>query len=327
LKILVTGGAGFIGSCFIRHMLEKYANYQIVNLDKLTYAGNLENLEDVKHHPGYKFIQGDICNSSSIFEIMHGIDCCINFAAESHVDRSIQCSEEFIKTNITGTHTLLCMAKELNIGRFIQISTDEVYGSLGQTGYFTEKSPLAPNNPYAASKASADLLVRSFFKTYGLPVIITRCSNNYGPYQYPEKLIPLFITNILNNKPVPVYGDGQGIRDWLYVYDHCSAIDAVLHNGKEGEIYNIAGQNEKTNLEITEIILKAFNKNASFLQHVEDRPGHDRRYALDISKIKNELGWQPSMPFDAGIKQTIDWYIHNKTWVNSIKVKQSLQPV
>ncbi len=322
MKLLVTGGAGFIGSCFIRHILNKYPDYKIINLDLLTYAGNIDNLKDIENNPNYFFVHGDICDKTLARELIGQVDCCINFAAESHVDRSITDPDVFINTNISGTHNLLNVAKELKLSRFIQISTDEVYGTLGKTGYFTEQTPIAPNSPYSASKASADLLVRSYFETFNLPVLITRCSNNYGPYQFPEKLIPLFISNLLQDKPIPVYGDGMNIRDWLYVYDHCSAIDAVLHKGKEGEVYNIGGNNEKANIEITKLLLKELNKPESLINYVEDRLGHDRRYAIDSSKIQNELGWSSSVTFEEGIKLTIQWYLNNQDWIDNILRKK-----
>jgi dTDP-glucose 4,6-dehydratase len=326
MKLLVTGGAGFIGSCFIRHILNSYPNYKIINIDKLSYAGNLENLKDVEKNPHYTFIKGDICDKELIAELMSEVDVCLNFAAETHVDRSITGPEVFIISNIMGTQNLLSWAKVFKINRFVQISTDEVYGSLGLTGYFTEKTPLAPNSPYSASKASADMLTRAYFETYKTPVLITRCSNNYGPFQYPEKLIPLFISNALQDKPLPVYGDGLNVRDWLYVYDHCNAIDAVLHKGKEGEFYNIGGNNEKKNIEITEIILDSLNKSKSLIKFVEDRLGHDRRYAIDSTKIQQELGWSPQTQFEDGIKTTIDWYINNQEWINNIlKRKQVIE--
>ena len=322
MKILVTGGAGFIGSCFVRHILKKYPDYKVINLDILSYAGNLDNLTDIESNPNYIFIKGDICDRKLINDIFSDVDCCVNFAAETHVDRSITDPDVFINTNVLGTQNLLYLAKETGLGRYVQVSTDEVYGSLGDTGYFTESTHIAPNSPYSASKASADLLVRSYFKTYKTPVLITRCSNNYGPYQYPEKLIPLFISNILNDKQVPVYGDGLNVRDWLYVYDHCSAIDAVMHKGQEGEVYNIGGNNEKTNLEITDIILNKMNKPSSLKKFVEDRLGHDRRYAIDSSKIQNELGWSPEVDFEKGIDLTIDWYLNNKEWIEKVNAKK-----
>lgn len=322
MKILVTGGAGFIGSCFIRYMLGKYPDYKIINLDALTYAGNLESLDDIKDNPNYSFVRGNICNFELVSMIMENVDAVINFAAESHVDRSITGPEIFVETNIKGTLTLLQCAKQSNVPRYIQISTDEVYGTLGETGHFTEETPLAPNSPYSASKASADLLVRSYFETYKMPVIITRCSNNYGPYQYPEKLIPFFISLLLRGEKVPVYGDGLNVRDWLYVYDHCSAIDAVLHNGRVGEVYNIGGNNEKSNLEITRLILNALDKGEDSIRFVDDRPGHDRRYAMCSDKIQNELGWHPSVTFEEGLNNTIDWYLHNQEWLGNMEIKK-----
>lgn len=320
--ILVTGGAGFIGNCFIRHMLQKYSNYKIINLDALTYAGNLENLYDVKDNPNYEFVNGDICDKDLVTQIVSGVDMIVNFAAETHVDRSITGPEIFIETNVKGTMTLLQAAKEFNIERYLQVSTDEVYGTLGDTGYFTETTPLAPNSPYSASKAGADMLVRAYYETYKVPTLITRCSNNYGPYQYPEKLIPFFISRLLRGEKVPVYGDGLNVRDWLYVYDHCAAIDAVLHKGHVGEVYNIGGHNEKTNLEITHLILDAMNKDESSIEYVRDRLGHDRRYAISNDKITSELGWKPSVTFEEGILLTIDWYLNNKSWMESIEQRK-----
>ena len=322
MKLLATGGAGFIGSCFIRYMLNKYPDYKILNLDALTYAGNLENLDDVKDNPNYDFVKGNICNTELVSMIMDNVDVVVNFAAESHVDRSIRGPEIFVETNIKGTLNLLQCAKQSNVQRYIQISTDQLYGSLGMTGYFTEDTPLSPNSPYSASKAGADLLVRSYYETYGMPVIITRCSNNYGPYQYPEKLIPLFIAQLLKGEKVPVYGDGLNVRDWLYVYDHCSAIDTVLHNGKVGEVYNIGGNNEKSNLEITRLILKALDKSEDYIQYVKDRLGHDKRYAICSDKIQTELGWHPSVTFEEGLNHTIDWYLHNQDWLGNMETKK-----
>ncbi len=323
MNILVTGGAGFIGSCFIRHILKKYQNYKVINIDALTYAGNIENLNDVKDNPNYKFVHGNICDKELVRELMKEVDCVVNFAAESHVDRSITGPEIFIETNVKGTLNLLQAAKDAKIERYLQVSTDEVYGSLGKTGYFYETTPLAPNSPYSASKASADLLVRAYYETYKMPVLNTRCSNNYGPYQYPEKLIPFFISRLLKGEKVPVYGDGLNVRDWLYVYDHCSAIDTVLHNGKIGEIYNIGGHNEKTNIEITKLILNAMGKDESSIEYVQDRLGHDRRYAISNDKIQSQLGWEPSLTFEEGIKITIDWYLNNQDWIKSIEQKKS----
>lgn len=319
MKILVTGGAGFIGSNFIHYILENYDD-EVINLDKLTYAGNLENLKDVENNPQYTFIKGDISDPEIVKEIVsQGVDYIVNFAAESHVDRSIEDPGIFIKTNVLGTQVLLNAAREYGVKKFVQISTDEVYGSLGKTGYFTEETPLAPNSPYSASKAGADLMVRAYHQTYNLPMNITRCSNNYGPYQFPEKLIPLFTTNAMENKELPLYGDGKNIRDWLHVKDHCRAIDLVMREGRNGEVYNIGGNNEKTNLEITEAILEVLGKPKSLIKFVKDRPGHDRRYAIDSSKIQRELGWQPEYTFEEGIKETIQWYMDNKEWWEKIK--------
>lgn len=319
VKILVTGGAGFIGSNFIRYMLNRYDDYEIINLDVLTYCGNLENLSGIEDNSNYSFIKGDITDRELISEITVNMDYIINFAAESHVDRSIEDPGVFIKSNILGTQVLLDAAKENNVKKYLQVSTDEVYGSLGKAGYFTESTPLAPNSPYSASKASADLMVRAYNKTFDLPVNITRCSNNYGQYQFPEKLIPLMISNALENKPLPVYGDGMNVRDWLHVHDHCTAIDLVLHNGKFGEIYNIGGNNEKANIEIVKLILKNLGKDESLIRFVKDRPGHDRRYAIDSSKIKEELGWKPEYTFETGITETIQWYLDNEEWWKRIK--------
>lgn len=323
MKLLVTGAAGFIGNCFVRHILNKYSDYQVINLDALTYAGNIENLDDVKNNPNYTFVHGDICDKNLVKDLISQVDTVVNFAAESHVDRSITGPEIFIDTNVKGTLNLLQAAKEIGIERYLQVSTDEVYGSLGKTGYFTENTPLAPNSPYSASKASADMLVRAYFETYGMPCLTTRCSNNYGPYQYPEKLIPFFISQLLKGEKVPVYGDGLNVRDWLYVYDHCAAIDTVLHKGKIGEVYNIGGHNEKTNMEITRIILAAMGKDESSIRYVEDRLGHDRRYAIDNTKIQTELGWKPSLTFEEGIKLTIDWYLNNQDWINALESKKA----
>ena len=322
-RLLVTGGAGFIGSCFIRHILKKHPDYKIINLDALTYCGNIENLKDIETNPNYTFVKGNICDKKLIRELISNVDCVVNFAAETHVDNSIKNPEIFIETNIQGALNLLQASKELGIERFLQVSTDEVYGTLSKTGYFYETTPLAPNSPYSASKASADLLVRAYYETYKLPVLITRCSNNYGPYQYPEKLIPFFISKLLKGEKVPVYGDGMHIRDWLYVYDHCEAIDIVLNKGKIGEVYNIGGHNEKTNLEITHLILNAMGKDESSISYVEDRLGHDRRYAISNDKITSELGWVPSITFEEGIKTTIDWYLNNQEWIKSIENRKA----
>lgn len=315
-NILVTGGAGFIGSNFVRHMLEVHPNYSIVNLDKLTYAGNLENLEDVNDHPKYRFVRGDICDRNLVESVIreHSIDTVVNFAAESHVDRSIMGPAIFIETNVAGTNILLELTNEYHVKRFIQISTDEVYGSLGPEGKFTEETPLRPNSPYAASKAAADLLALAYHHTYGTPVIVTRCSNNYGPYQFPEKLIPLMIANALSNKPLPVYGDGRNVRDWLHVRDHCAAVDLVLHKGKPGEVYNIGGNNEWKNIDLVKFLLKKLEKPESLITFVKDRPGHDRRYAIDSAKIERELGWKPRYTFEEGLSETIDWYLTHQPW-------------
>lgn len=332
--ILVTGGAGFIGSNFVRHMLTTHPDYKIINVDALTYAGNLENLKDVVDNKNYIFIKADIRDREKIETIFdnYDIDFVVNFAAESHVDRSIEEPDVFLTTNIIGTQVLLDVAKkhwkvnpddkycrEYKPGvKFLQISTDEVYGALGKTGKFVETMPLKPNSPYSASKASADLIVRAYYQTYGMPINITRCSNNYGPYQFPEKLIPLMINNCLKEKDLPVYGDGMQVRDWLHVNDHCAAIDTVLHKGKEGEIYNIGGNNEKTNIEIVKLIVKTLGKSEKLIKHVKDRPGHDRRYAIDNTKITNQLGWKPKYTFEEGIKETIQWYLDNREWIDNI---------
>lgn len=324
MKLLVTGGAGFIGSCFIRHVLAKHKDYEIINLDKLTYAGNIENLDDIKNDPRYQFVKGDIVDKKLAMELTSSVDVVVNFAAESHVDRSIEGPEIFIETNVKGTLNLLQASLKNKVKRYLQVSTDEVYGTLGKTGYFYETTPLAPNSPYSASKASADMLVRAYFETYKMPNLITRCSNNYGPYQYPEKLIPFFITKLLKGEKVPVYGDGLNVRDWLYVYDHCEAIDTVLNKGKEGEVYNIGGHNEKTNMEITRLILDAMGKDESSIEYVQDRLGHDRRYAIANDKIQSELGWEPSIKFEDGIKLTIEWYLNNQEWIQNILDKQKV---
>ncbi|WP_208560226.1 dTDP-glucose 4,6-dehydratase [Marinilactibacillus kalidii] len=320
MNILVTGGAGFIGSNFINHMLSTYEDYKIYNLDLLTYAGNLENLNRVKDKDNYQFIKGNIVNEELVDHIVkeHKINCIVNFAAESHVDRSITNPNIFVETNVNGTMNLLNIAKKNNIQKYVQVSTDEVYGSLGKEGFFTEKSPLAPNSPYSASKASADLLVLSYYETYGMNINITRCSNNYGPYHHPEKLIPLMVTNGIQNKKMPIYGDGENIRDWLYVDDHCEAIDLVLHKGVKGEVYNIGGNNERTNNEIVDIIINELGVADNLKEYVADRLGHDRRYAIDPSKIVNELGWKPKFNFDTGIIKTIKWYVDNENWWRSL---------
>jgi dTDP-glucose 4,6-dehydratase len=319
MRLLVTGGAGFIGSNFIRYMLSKY-DYQLINLDKLTYAGNLENLDDVKNNPRYTFIHGDIADEKCVQEIFtQDIDVVVNFAAESHVDRSIEDSGVFIRTNVEGTRVLLEAARRYGVERFVQISTDEVYGSLETEGYFTEESPLDPGSPYSASKTAADLLAMAYFKTYNLPVIITRCSNNYGPYQFPEKLIPLMITNAIEDKPLPVYGDGLNVRDWLHVRDHCVALDLVMRQGKPGQVYNIGGNNERKNIDIVRRILKELGKPESLITLVKDRPGHDLRYAIDATKLKKELNWLPTYTFEKGLQETVNWYCNNQKWWQKIK--------
>jgi dTDP-glucose 4,6-dehydratase len=318
-RILITGGAGFIGSCLIRLLLKEIPDCQITNLDLLTYAGNLDNLTDIADSPRYRFVHGDIQDAGLTKSLMKEVDFCINVAAQTHVDRSISSPEVFVSTNVLGTATLLQAAKEAGIQKFVQVSTDEVYGSLGPTGLFHEVSPLDPSSPYSASKASADLLALSYFKTFGLPVCITRCSNNYGPYQYPEKLIPLFILNASQNKPVPVYGDGMNVRDWIHVEDHAEALVRVLVDGTPGEIYNVGASMELPNLEITRLILKYTGKDDSLIQYVEDRLGHDRRYAIDSSKIQNQLGWMPSKNFEDALKETVEWYLTHPDWVKRLQ--------
>ncbi|TGA99819.1 dTDP-glucose 4,6-dehydratase [Sporolactobacillus shoreae] len=321
MKLLVTGGAGFIGSNFVHHMIKFHPEDTVVNYDLLTYAGNLENLKDVEDHPNYHFIHGDIRNRELLEYIIdqYQIDMVVNFAAESHVDRSIIEPDLFIKSNVIGTQNLLDVSKSKHVRKYLQISTDEVYGTLGSDGYFKETTPLAPNSPYSASKASADLIVRAYYETYGMNVNITRCSNNYGPYHFPEKLIPLMITNALEGKELPVYGDGQNVRDWLYVEDHCAAIDLVLQKGKPGEVYNIGGHNEKRNIDIVELIVDTLGKSRDLIKHVSDRLGHDRRYAIDPTKIETELGWKSQYMFETGIKKTIQWYLDHKNWWYKIK--------
>lgn len=332
---LVTGGAGFIGSNFIHYMLKKYSDIKIINVDKLTYAGNLENLKEIENHENYKFIRADICDKNAIESIFtqNSIDHVVNFAAESHVDRSIDNPEIFVKTNIEGTVNLLNVARKFwSIGddiyrdgcKFLQVSTDEVYGSLGKTGYFTETTPLCPHSPYSSSKAGADLIVSAYFDTYKFPVNITRCSNNYGPYQFPEKLIPLMINNALNHKDLPVYGDGMNIRDWLYVEDHCKAVDMVINNGKIGEVYNVGGHNERTNITIVKTIIDHIKScvdnsvSETLIKYVKDRKGHDKRYGIDPDKIRTDLGWEPETCFEVGIKKTIEWYLNNKAWMENV---------
>ena len=319
-RILVTGGAGFIGSNFVRMVLSEHPDCFVVNLDKLTYAGNLENLAEFMEHENHKFVKGDICDGVLVEKIIdeYQVDTIVNFAAESHVDRSITDPKAFIEANITGTLTLLEATRDKDLARFVQVSTDEVYGSLGPEGMFTEQTPLSPNSPYSASKAGADHLVRAFGHTWGVKYNITRCSNNYGPYQFPEKLIPLMINNALNDKELPVYGDGLQVRDWLYVYDHCTAIWQVLEKAPAGEIYNVGGCNEKANLEVIDLMLSRLGKPKSLIKHVTDRPGHDRRYAIDAGKIISELDWRPSVDFAEGLNKTIDWYLQSQQWLDNI---------
>ena len=317
MRILVTGGAGFIGSNFIKHMLNKYRGYRIINFDKLTYAGNLKNLADISDNKNYTFIKGDICDKNAVKKAMKGCNAVVNFAAETHVDRAILDAGSFVKTDVYGTYILLQSAMMHEVKRYIQISTDEVYGSI-EKGSFSEGNPLSPRNPYSASKAGADTLALSFFATYNTPVVITRSSNNFGPYQHPEKLIPLFITNLLEDKKVPLYGDGKNVRDWIYVADNCEAIDLIMHKGKDGEVYNISGGNEKRNIEITKLLLKKLDKNESYVEYVADRLGHDRRYSIDCRKIR-KLGWMPRYVFDSALDLTIGWYKNNKLWWKGLK--------
>ncbi|MEW6189274.1 MAG: dTDP-glucose 4,6-dehydratase [Actinomycetota bacterium] len=317
MKLLITGGMGFIGSNFIRYLINKYPDYRIINLDIMSYAANPDNLRDIEGNPRYKFVKGDICDPQIVDELAKDVDVIINFAAQSHVDRSILGPESFIKTDIYGTYVLLEAAKKYGHERYVQIGTDECYGSI-EKGSFKESDPLNPSSPYAASKGAADLLVHSYWVTFGLPILITRSSNNFGPYQYPEKLIPLFITNALEDEPLPLYGDGRNVRDWIYVIDNCEGIDFVLHKGKEGEIYNIAGGNERTNWEITEIILRELGKPKNLIKFVKDRPGHDRRYSLNCQKI-HQLGWRPRHNFEDAMRETIRWYVDNRWWWERIK--------
>jgi dTDP-glucose 4,6-dehydratase len=321
-KIMVTGGCGFIGSNFVRHIINNYPEVEVVNLDALTYAGSLENLRDVEKNPRYRFIKGNVCDPHAVAEAMDNADAVVHFAAESHVDRSIEDPSVFVMTNVAGTQVLLDRAMKLKLEFFVQISTDEVYGSLGPEGYFTETTPLSPNSPYSASKAGADMLALAYQHTFGLPVAVTRCSNNYGPYQFPEKLIPLFINYALKDKPVPLYGDGQNVRDWLHVSDHCKAVDMVMRKGAPGEVYNIGGNNERKNIEITGLILRELKKPESLINYVTDRLGHDRRYAIDSAKIQRELGWKPEVSFEDGIRDTIKWYADNQEWCRQVSKNQ-----
>lgn len=320
MKVLVTGGCGFIGSNFIRYLLQWADDYQVVNLDALTYAGNPANLEDLQGHPGYTFVQGDICDRALVERIMgSGVDSVVHLAAESHVDRSILDSADFVRTNVQGTHTLLEVARQRRVRRFLLVSTDEVYGSLGAVGHFTEESPLAPNSPYAASKAAADLLVRAYVQTYGVPALITRASNNYGPYQFPEKVIPLFVTHALEGRELPVYGDGQHVREWLFVEDHCEALRRVLVAGQVGEIYNIGGGQECTNLDLARLIVHTLGVPETLIRFVHDRPAHDRRYALNSEKMAVQLGWKPQVSLAAGLARTVAWYRQHEDWWRRLK--------
>lgn len=321
-RILLTGGAGFIGSWLIRHLLTNYPQYKITNLDLLTYAGNLENLKDIENHPNYAFVQGDICDEALVERLMAETDICVNVAAQTHVDRSISGPSIFVHTNVMGTQVLLEAARRNNIEKFVQVSTDEVYGSIEGSACFTEESPIEPSSPYSASKASGDLIALGYYKTYGLPVCITRCSNNYGPNQYPEKLIPLFILNASQNKKVPVYGDGMNVRDWIHVKDHSAAVARVIEAGTPGEVYNVGSSNERNNLEITRLLLKHVGKDDSLIEFVTDRLGHDRRYAIDSSKIQRELGWKAQIDFSDGLKETVDWYLNNPAWVDGVRKRE-----
>lgn len=322
----VTGAAGFIGANFVRQVLDEEPAARVIAYDSLTYAGNLENLADRLNDERLSFVRGDICDAEAVRAALGaGVDVIVNFAAESHVDRSILGCAAFVRTNIQGTQVLLDTARACEVGRFVQISTDEVYGALGPTGKFTEQTPLQPNSPYSASKAGADMLVRAYYHTYRMPVLLTRCSNNYGPYQFPEKLIPLFVTNLLEAKKVPVYGDGMQVRDWIHVADHCRAIRRVIEAGRPGEVYNVGGNNEQPNLNITRLILSRLGFDDSMIEHVKDRPGHDRRYAVDCSRIMAELGWKPLVDFEAGLAETIDWYRRNESWWRRIKTGEYLK--
>ncbi len=325
--LVVTGGCGFIGSNFIRHELAAYRDQSVINIDKLTYAGNLENLADVADDPRYRFERGDICDREFVARVLRSADVAgvVNFAAESHVDRSILDSGPFVRTNIVGTQVVLDACREAKIPRYVQVSTDEVYGSLGSEGLFTEETPLAPNSPYSASKTAADLLVRAYCHTFGFPGIVTRCSNNYGPYQFPEKIIPLFIARALENKPLPVYGKGENVRDWIHVLDHCRGIDAALRKGRVSEVYNFGGHQEIRNIDLTYLLLELLGKPKSLIEFVKDRPGHDLRYAIDCSKAERELGWTPQVSFRDGIRQTIDWYLAHGDWVERIKTGDYLR--
>jgi dTDP-glucose 4,6-dehydratase len=321
MKLLVTGGAGFIGANFIRYILNKYPHYAVVNYDKLTYAGNLENLKEVENHPNYKFVKGDILNSELLEHVAADADIIVHFAAESHVDRSVLDPGSFVRTNVLGTQSILEVAKKIG-KRMHHVSTDEVFGSLSldePEKAFSEETPYDPKSPYSASKASSDHLVRSYFHTFGVPVTISNCSNNYGPYQFPEKVIPLFISNLIEGKKVPLYGDGKNVRDWIHVEDHCSAIDAIIHKGKIGETYAVGGNAERSNYDLTMTILKIMGFGTEMIEYVKDRPGHDRRYAIHSYKIKAELGWEPLVDFEAGMRSTVQWYMNNEAWWRNVK--------
>jgi dTDP-glucose 4,6-dehydratase len=323
MRLLVTGGYGFIGSNFIRHILSKYPDYRIINFDALTYAGNPENLKDIQGDARYTFVKGKIEDAALVSDLVRGADCVIHFAAESHVDRSIIDAQPFLTTNVMGTYVMLTASRDAGTKRFIHISTDEVYGSLSDEGKFTEDTPLRPNSPYSASKASGDMLVRAYHETYGFPSILVRPSNNYGPYQYPEKFIPLMITNLLENRTIPVYGEGRNVRDWLFVSDTCNAIDLILHEGRDGEVYNVGGNAERRNIDIARKVLEMMGKDERAITYVADRPGHDYRYALENSKIERELGWKPSMDIDKGLEATILWYRENEWWWKPLKERLS----
>jgi dTDP-glucose 4,6-dehydratase len=325
-RVLVTGGCGFIGSNFIRYLLEKDSTISVINFDLLTYAGNLANLADLAGNPQYRLVRGNIADPDAVRQVVSdGVSTIINFAAESHVDRSIHDAAPFVRTNVVGTQVLLEAAREFRVRRYLQVSTDEVYGSLGAKGSFTEETPLAPNSPYAASKAAADLLVRSYAHTFGLPALITRCSNNYGPFQFPEKLLPLFITNLLRDEPVPVYGDGLNVRDWIHVRDHCTALERVWRAGQVAQVYNIGGRCECTNLDLTHRILEIMGKPRTFIRYVKDRPGHDRRYAINCNKIERELDWRPTISFEDGLRETVRWYREHPDWIANIRTGEYLK--
>ena len=319
MRLVVTGGAGFIGANFVRHLLERHADVEIVTLDALTYAGNLANLDAVRTDPRHRFVRGDIADGDAVDDALAGADAVVHFAAESHVDRSIEDASSFLRTNVIGTQVLLDGARRNRVARFVHVSTDEVYGSLGAEGRFTEESPLDPSSPYAASKAASDLLVLAYVRTHGIDAVVTRCSNNFGPFQFPEKVIPLFVTNAMADEPLPLYGDGLNVRDWIHVEDHCAALDAVLRKGKTGEVYNVSAENEWTNRDLTREILRILGKPDTLVRKVADRPGHDRRYALDAAKLRRELGWAPRRRFEEALASTIAWYAENESWWRAVK--------